>query len=245
MPGLEKNKDAGVKGYLVCGQLFPTKEAVGDACRTILYGYLIGQTISDTDSIFLIDLLMYHRHRAGKIGDGVASIQVEQNPRYPSQRTFWLSRVDGTRTDFSFKECITTTPHATNVKAALRHEIVDQILAAKNAALPNLGSTIVCTVTGDVIGVDDCHVDHEPPMTFDIIVEAFLESKGISAAEVLLEYADNDIGDHIVDQDLASAWRPFHAAGAKLRVISKRANLSVVVKSHNAVKRERPAIPAK
>ena len=237
MPGLNKTIIDGRKGYSVGRRHFRTKNDVGDECRRILYGHLIGQPIEGPDREFLADLLAHHRHAAAKIGCGLAAFEVRENPEYPGRTGFYLTRVDGSATDFSFLECITASPQAGNVRAALRRVIVDQILIARNTTFSNPADRMTCPVTGAEFGIEDCHVDHEPPATFHALVTKFLAARGVDIEAVALTYGDQDIGDQVVDVDLIAAWRTFHGERAKLRVISSRANLSDVVRASNIAKR--------
>lgn len=83
-------------------------------------------------------------------------------------------------------------------------------------------------VSGDPITAESCHVDHVAPMTFEAIVQAFLAAIGIDAAQVEYLDGDNVTESQFADRELSERFALFHRERAVLRVVSKRANLSLL-----------------
>ncbi len=95
----------------------PTKAQRKKALQTVLYRYPVGATVDDpVDVELLTATLNQHRQRDAKIGVGVASFQVEQNL---GSRGFWLTRHDGSRTDWSFIACLTPPPADAQVRRGI------------------------------------------------------------------------------------------------------------------------------
>ncbi len=95
------------KPMLIGVRTFALKRDAEDACREILYRYHPGDRISEpADEQFLLDLLDLHPQRDSKLGGGVAYFEVRTNPKFVRQKSFYLIRVDGSETDFSFVKCV-------------------------------------------------------------------------------------------------------------------------------------------
>lgn len=203
--------------------VFPTKGAARAAIQSVLYRYGIGTTVAADDAAFLADVLNRHPERDAKIGVGVASFQVEQNL---GSRGFWLTRTDGTRTDWSFLSCLTPPTPVQEAKAAFRTEIRDQIRAFRAHAFS--GSAPRCPITGDVLTANDtAHVDHDPP--FDVLLDGFLRSQHVDLSQISVEpTCDEETDTRLTDRQLARDWSTYHHAHARLRVVSRVANLSLL-----------------
>jgi hypothetical protein len=225
MAGIQKEIIAGKKSYVVGGLPFPRKQDVTDAVRKILYQYRPGEIVGILHHDFLLSLLGFHKHCKQKIGGGVLAFTVETNPLFPSQTGFWITRLDGSRTDFSFVECISPAPAIRCLKSAMRQEIAAQVIAAKNAVFDK-SPRCACPISGDSLSRDNCHVDHEPPDTFDVIADRFIAAMDINPETIEMTGGDGVVGEEFVDRALALAWSDFHARHAKLRMVSALANLS-------------------
>ena len=85
------------ENYVVAGEAFPTKSALQERIRKILHRYGEGQHLSDTDFIFMLEVLKRHPDYEVKNGVGIKAIYVRQNPVYTNTRNFWLIRIDDTQ----------------------------------------------------------------------------------------------------------------------------------------------------
>lgn len=99
------------KAYRIAEETFSTKKALIERVRKILYAYPERGVLTTNDQRFMADLLMHHPDANQKIGGGIARMWVQTNPVYTNTRNFWLERVDGSSTDFSFMECLSETTH--------------------------------------------------------------------------------------------------------------------------------------
>lgn len=203
---------------------FKTKKAATAAVREILYRYQPGDTLTDSDAEFMLGVLCRHPEADEKVGCGVSSIQVEQNGPTVG---FWLTRRDGSRTDFSFVACITPPTKEAEAKAAMRLEIRNQIERYRESVFARRDETR-CPIGGDTITKATCHVDHASP-TFTELVRGFLTIEGKALRDVaVLPTTDGSTTTIMADRDLAARWSEYHRAHATLRTVSRAANLSTL-----------------
>jgi hypothetical protein len=215
-----------MKKQIVIGdQAFATKKAATEAIRAVLYAYESGATVSDEHDAFLRGLIALHPESESKVGAGVESFQVQDNA-YVNSRGFWLTRVDGTRTDFSFVSCLTPPSREAEAKKAFRTEVRRQLEAFRDRNYKP-GQVLFCEVTGEPITRETAHVDHNP--TFESLAAAFLAERGLSMSSVGVEPTrDGVMENRLADRALAEAWADYHKAHARLRIVSKKANLGLL-----------------
>lgn len=214
-------------------EVFTTKKAVQERCREIIRGARDGEPLGAEVHSFLSALLAGHPQAEHKVKDGVDRFTVGPAPGFPS-RCFWLVRTDGTATDFSFNECLTPTTPLREFKNACRSAVYADILRFKHGRFA--AGPVFCPITGEELALDACHVDHAPPWPFDRIAEEFLESLGVGpeAVDTSGKYADGCVRDTFASEDVAEAFRLFHEARASLRLVSRRANLSLLRRDNPA-----------
>ncbi|MBN1170874.1 MAG: DCL family protein [Micromonosporaceae bacterium] len=215
------------KPIVIAGRGFPTKKAAEDACREILYGYAVGQPVSNSEHVDLLQaLLMRHPHSDEKTGCGIVRFEVRQNPQFPSQRTLFLVRADGSETDFSFLKCITQPTQRHRVLDALRIAVAPQVIDVARRAFSS-GNPVLCALTGQPLAsFSEAHVDHGNPTFLQIAVN-FASSQG-GWEYIPLDRSDGMIGEELAHATQLRAWTQFHARCARLRVVSINANLSIL-----------------
>lgn len=217
----------------IAGTVYRSKSEVANKAEGILQRYPIGTHLNDEDKNFILALLSLRSEQTirEKTGPGISAI----TPMYPRQfdncRCFCLTRTDGTWTDFSYRkslENINNPGYARKAaKAAARYEVKPQI---EDFRLRNFNGT--CSVTGEGIDISSSHVDHIPPDTFDVLFAGFLksENKNIKHVETV-GVGDRQIGTLFCDRAFAERWKQYHKAHAKLRIVSAKANLTLIPKS--------------
>ena len=78
-----------------------------------------------------------------------------------------------------------------------------------------------------MITIEEAHLDHMPPMTFQVIVESFLTANAIVPNQSMLtEMKDAQFSTIFTDKELERRFREYHHAIAKLRIVAAKANLS-------------------
>lgn len=224
--------------YVVNGKTFKTKAKLRDYIRKIRDRYLEKQRLGEGDFAFMLDLLQRHEKPDIKIGCGVSHMYVKTNSVFRRNREFWLVRVDGSETDFSFESCLTHKTKLQKFKEACRTAISSTIQSFKKDFFDCADVSLFCPITGELMTLSgNSHVDHAPPNTFDKIIRDFIRIKDIDVNRVgLLEEEDGRVRYEIEDKCLERDFIDFHNTRADLRVISKLANLSVVKQA----KKEKP-----
>jgi len=177
--------------------------------------------ITADNATFLHDLIRRHPEYALKASSGIARFEIRPNPRFPGN-TFWIIRIDGSETDFSFLRCIKGIPltHRERVIAAMRGHVLAQILDYKKE---NLAADTKCALTGAPLADEDGHVDHVVP--FIDMVHAFLENVPIETIE-LMPPGDGKFGEQFADFRLIAQWQEFHRKRAQLQLCTAQANMS-------------------
>jgi Protein of unknown function (DUF3223) len=90
---------------LTIGQTsFETRKAADRFVEDFLYGQPLKVAIQEPHHSFLRALLSMHPRAEEKIGKGIHHFTVEYSVR--GSRCFCLTRIDGTKTDFTFYECV-------------------------------------------------------------------------------------------------------------------------------------------
>jgi hypothetical protein len=202
---------------------FATKKQIGEAVYQVLHAGDLGRKLAGDEHELVRALLDRHPTAEQKIGCGVVALYVRKGSH--GTRCFWLRRSDGTETDFSYRECLTPTTHRTKVMAAMRHAVADQIIDFKRRAFCT-SVKVPCAVSGQLLGPDDCDVDHHEP-TFREIVDAFFGATGWSAETVhVMPSVDGRLGDVLADANLAEIWKGFHFSRARFRIVEKKINRS-------------------
>lgn len=201
------------------------KTKARDRCREIIGDLENGELVKGDDAEFLFWLLERHPRAAEKIGQGVASFSVQSAQM--GTRCFVVHRVDGSSTDFSFYSCITAPDSTALVRRAMRRAIADQTNEFKRASAAR--GPLVCAVTSQKLSWDDAHVDHAPPV-FVALADDWAARVGGYSAMQIVPAADGQLGRTLVEGAAADAWAEFHRANARLRIVSKVANLSLLRK---------------
>jgi hypothetical protein len=223
------------KPIIVNGHPFKTKKALREYIRKIRDSYIDRQHLNEADFEFMLDLLNRHERPEIKIGCGVKYIYVKTNEVFKHNREFWLVRIDGSETDFSFEICLKHKTKLQKFKNACRTSVADIVMDFKKDFFDSIGEPSVCPLTGGEMAFrKNSHVDHAPPETFDKIVQDFISLNGLDVNEIeLLTAEDGRIRNEMVDKTLEQQFIKFHNERAKLRVISKLANLSLVKRDTN------------
>lgn len=201
--------------------VFPSKAQAREYCSRLLNEYALGVAVSADDFRFLHHLLERHGGAEQKIGCGVSSFEVQ--PDDFGHRCFWLTRVDGSRTYFSYRWCLDQAPNdLQRARFAFRHEIQDQIIAFKKEMFAQR-SVAICAVSGRLLHWPEANVDHEPPL--HALRDAFLLSAGLNLLDVAVQpWVEGEHRYLFTDRSLAARWSRYHAEHARLRIVLAEEN---------------------
>lgn len=197
----------------------------------ILNSNRLNVTIESPEHELLLALLERHPDAVQKIGVGVKRFYRGRTD-FPTD-CFWLERIDGTATDFSYQTAIKAKgkslyqEFAEACRAAVREELID----AKGEFFKKHGDKegrVLCELTGEKISIYESHIDHAKPMTFEVLVRTFISAKGIEIRRSMLtEPADSQFQTSFVDDDLREEFRRFHKETVNLRIVKSKVNLSL------------------
>lgn len=206
---------------------FPTKKAAKNFYRDIRDAYPEdGLRISDEHAEELIEMVAYHHEADDKIGCGIDYFRVETDSEWGTTRHFMIHRKDGSSTDVSFLAAIDGRNTRSDRLEAMRQAIADQVQNFK-ARMYQDTEFVKCALTGEDVAAEDCHIDHCSPDTFITLVNKWVKLWGGDLSDVkITPPADNQVTTLMTDVDQVKSWSEFHRKYAKLRVLSKRANLS-------------------
>lgn len=215
--------------YLVNGLEYKSKAALQKAIRAILERYQPGQWLGQSDFDMIYDVLAMHPKVDAKMGAGVQAIGVRLNTEY-RRKEFFVRRVDGSETEFSYLKCLQPPTHQAEFTKACRELIAPGIITFKTNFFRK-HTRPVCQITGERLTMDNSHVDHVAPNTFRNLLDDFIRDYGIDIHGVeLISGGDNVSLVKIADEGIAQAWTTYHWKRAQLRVISAEANLSLARK---------------
>lgn len=214
------------KSVTIAGLFFPSK---GDAKRffgEIRNCYADGVRLDDEDHGLICGLLACHPETIEKTGAGVAYFSIETDAVFGRTRHFVVHRIDGSHSDFSFHACIDGRNERRDRLEALRRAVKPQIVAFRDGRF-GCGEKLLCPLRGVPITREAYHVDHQPPVYFQSLVEQWLHEEAIQLGDVRITApGDNQVVANMTDDAQISSWCNLHARHAKLRLLSPRGNLS-------------------
>ncbi len=209
---------------------FATQALATEFFKAMLRRYAPGERVSDADHLDLAALLERHDEYKQKIGCGLDHFTVMMT-EYGTP-CFRIVRTDGSGTDFSYRHCVRGRPPSRKqeVTHAFRRTVRFDLYAARDkffAEHKDSNGLVICAATRERIRLDEAHMDHRPPMTFEVIVTAFLEARGLSLDDVTISSGqDEQVAPEILDADLAEAFRTFHKHIARLDIVKRSINLA-------------------
>jgi Protein of unknown function (DUF3223) len=208
---------------------FPTKQAAILFFRGMLGRYRNGDTVAESDAALLALLLERHPEVLQKVGCGIKRFY--RNATSKGTDCFWLERHDGTVTDFSFKTCIDAKGKTLyqEFAEACREAVQPDLDLRKKEHFDKYGDSdgkVKCEITGQKVAIYESHLDHKKPTTFEVIVHTFIAASKLEInPEMLSKPRDGQFAVTFVDKQIEGAFRSYHATIAKLRIITKNANL--------------------
>ena len=196
--------------------------------KTKLCKYILDNSdvrVEDKYSRFLMKYIFpYHPEWKDKEGVGIDHIEVR--PDGYGHKCFYLIRKDSTVTDISYLTSITPPSKKEQVRTACRTAIRPIIKDIKNSVkLPYR-----CPITGDIItSMEDIQIDHYD-MEFNDVFELWIKDKDLDwlYEDVMKSNVDGSTITSFKDESIIKDFIDFHNTHTHLRVVSKKANLSVL-----------------
>jgi hypothetical protein len=222
------------------GRTWRTKAAALSHFKAMLARHTDGAVVEDrNDHEDLVALLERYDEAItdgpSKTGMGIDHFtRIRNNFNGYSTPSFWVHRTDGTATDFSYISGVNGQPKGLSREFydACRAAVQDDLIAAKRRFFNEHGDEqgcVPCEITGTHIDFEDAHLDHAWP-TFGQIVAAFRAARAwtreIPSGIVTLP-ADAQTQSVFQAIDVAEAFKAFHHDLAVLRIVQRKANLSM------------------
>jgi len=216
---MEKTK-RGKFQFNICGQEFKSKKALTEKIREILYG---NEELSIINQEFMKEVLQLHPEYEQKKGTGIDYIYIDKDGY--NGKCFWIQRLDGTTTDFSFYSCINGEPsHRAQFLKSCRYA-VKQDTQNKKQELYN--ENPVCAVSGVSLIGRQVHLDHAYPLEFQTIVQNFIDKHNLDINKVKIKpMEDGNTITEFEDERFARAFRKYHNSVAQLRLVDAKINMS-------------------
>jgi hypothetical protein len=210
---------------------FASKQDAIATCRAMLARYRNNEDIREEDSEFLRALVQRHPESVQKIGLGIKRFFRAGTGQ--STDCFWLERIDGSTTDFSYKSCVNAKGKSLyqEFAEACRQAVQADLTRAKKEHFEKFGDAdgkVPCDVTGDSVSISEAHLDHKKPLTFQVIVMTFVKALKIQIRPEMLSIpTDAQFVTTFVDKELEAAFREYHHTVRILRIVKARTNLSL------------------
>lgn len=194
-------------------------------CRYILYNTDV--VVEEKYSKFLIERV-FSRHQEWEEKKGVGIDHLEVRPNRYKQKNFYIVRIDGSVTDISFLKALQHPTKLSVVKEACRNAILPIILEIRS----EIQLPFKCPLTGETVTDKKLiHVDHYD-LTFDEVFNKWIEDKNINELyEKVAKSQDNSEQTYFEDDAISKDFLDFHNKNTHLRVISAKANLSLLKKN--------------
>ena len=211
-------------------QCFANQAEATALFKTMLNTYKPKDRVSDDDALHLAALLERHTEYDQKVGCGVDHFTVMMTEH--GTQCFRVIRKDRTGTDFSYLHCIKGSAPSLKqeVAQAFRQSVRIDLFKARDkffAAHKHADGLVACGKTGERIAPDDGHMDHMPPMTFEVIVTTFLQGRGLRLEDVpISQAADEQVATKLTDKAISDAFRQYHEGVARLEFVKDRVNLA-------------------
>lgn len=221
------------------GRLWRTQTAALAHFKTMLHQYHNGDSVDAVeDHDDLVALLERYDDCIDsgptKIGAGIKHFERRLNwVEGHSTPGFWVVRVDGTATDFSYINAVKGEPKslAADFVDACREAVREDLLDAKKEHFrqhADAQGRVKCELSGELVTKDEAHIDHAYP-GFGQLVHSFRAARGWLPdipAGVVSEPADGQMHASFVDPAVRDVFRKFHHSAAKTRIVKGKANLA-------------------
>jgi len=209
------------------GTVFSSKDAADKYLKLILANKN-GYVVTEEEYAVLNDLLSRHPNATKKRGCGVSTFIVDASPKSPKDSCFYVVREDNSTTDFSKNKCLKPNNARTECLRCLRTVVEDDIKDAKKRMFDERQGFIECPHTGLKLGWEQCHADHEQPMTFEVICTTFVVgTMGLTFEEFQRKHIvreDNSVTR--VTKGMSEQFAAYHHRVAKIRLIHGLRNCS-------------------
>ena len=212
---------------------YKSKKQAKDFFSKMLAKYDIGETIDEQDSAHLHALIQLHTESEQKIGCGIKRFYKYKVEKW-KKACFALERLDGSKTDFSVPHCIEGKAPSVEDEftKACRDAVAETIHLAKQRHFAKCGDSdgkVECDKSGDRVSLDESHLDHKAPLTFQVIVHTFIAAYDITPTRDMLTLPQDDqVEVRFANSYIRDKFVKYHnrIANSNLQIIRKDLNVS-------------------
>src|SRR5579884_475792 len=112
----------------------------------------VNGTATAADDELLRDFVALHTDAQGKVGAGIERFAARTNA---NNLGFWIIRIDGSSTDFSFLKCVNGCGIEDLARSAMRNAARDQLAPVRDAAI---ATGACCPILGEPLTSENCHI---------------------------------------------------------------------------------------
>ncbi|HAS6313649.1 TPA: DCL family protein [Vibrio vulnificus] len=199
---------------------FDSKREAITFFKEMLNKYEDRETLNDTDTVYLYELLMRHPKLGDKWLVGIKRFYKDKAKDYPT-KCFHLERVDDSTSDFSYLDCINGTDRTpfNNFYNACRSAISERLIKEKTEIF-KFGN-VHCFKTGELLSINDCEYRHVE-IPFKEIIDRFIQAKDLTISnDLIVEDADMQYATRFKSIDLAREFDAHHKSIAVLKCFKK------------------------
>ncbi len=208
-----------------------TKVDVKKIIQNILNNCEINIWLDKENKEILIDLLKNHEDYYSKVGCGIKGFKIKYNSW--NQKSFYLYRVDGSSTDFSYLACLNPQTLNSLIKSACRNAIKKDIISFKIRKF-EIEKITKSEISNEEVSFNNCEVDHFNP-TFKEIFKEWIKNKNVTRNDISPS-KDNCETIFFNDNKLRDDFRIFHNELSNLRIITHKENMELVYKKEDDTK---------
>jgi len=211
---------------------FKTKTALADYTKFILNKNDIGNIENLQEIKLLEELVNNHYNSDFLIGTGIDKFFITKCEINTNNKKFNILRTDKSVVDFSYKKAINgkEPKNILYLKRAFRLIVRPQIKKFKEDYFyknKDSNGYIKCEISGLKFKINECHIDHKPPLTFDFIFNSFLKFYKINPNEIPFEKTGLDNRPIILDSKIIKTFFDYHYKNCDLRALYWKANLQL------------------
>jgi hypothetical protein len=160
------------------------------------------------------------------LGCGIRKILLKETECvYQGIYRFHVECRDGSCSSFEWQEAYDDAYHnfkdksfAHDVETALRAAVLPQLIQYKEMLSKDSQMELISHISGIALPWEKAVVQHFP-VTFEMLVDAFLNENQLKIEQVKLAF-DDQHAYRLRDPDLLDRWRVFHRSQANYRIIS-------------------------
>lgn len=199
---------------------FLTQTKAKDYFKNMLNRYFDGQQIKQDDHILLYELLLMHPDAIDKIGNGVKRFFRAKSPDHPTS-CFHLEREDGSKTDFSYIECISSAKPSLEqyFYRACRQSITELLTVEKNSLFDQ--GNVRCCKTNESVTKENSEYRHTRPKFLEIVRDFKVEINIPISKDMFFEDSDLQYSTRFADKRIELQFIEFHQKVANLDIFKK------------------------